>query len=214
VQLTALTPQSNGSPAARSGAITILFTADFSLSAVPTDPGAVETCITGAIQTQQPGLRIVPASEFNRVAFPDLPSGAAPTDMKYLSTVLPHPVFQERIAPLNLRYLIAVTGGTDEERSGGAISGAAPRAFAVVGGYVWDRKSSFRATIVDLRSAQPAAQAQSASEGRAWLFFIMPSPIILGAPVFTESKACAELGAAIASFIAGAERPDVQEVAP
>ena len=198
----------------RGEAVTILFTADFSLTAVPVDAGAVESCITTAIEKQQPKIPIVPAGEFIRVAFPDLPSGGAPTDVKYLSVVLPHPLFRERIAPLNLRYLIAVSGGTESDRSGGTISGAAPRAFAIIGGYVWDRKSIFRATIIDLRSAQPAAQAQSASGGRAWLFFIMPSPIVVGAPAFTETRACAELGAAIGSFLAGAERPDAQEVAP
>ena len=214
VELSAIKPHNGESVAHLGEAVTILFTADFSLAALPTDAGAVESCITGAIEKQQPGLRIVPSREFIRVAFPDLPAGAAPTDMKYLGVVLPHPLFKERIAPLNLRYLIAVSGGTESDRSGGTISGAAPRAFAVIGGYVWDRKSTFHAIIIDLRSAQPAVQAHSVSEGRAWLFFIMPSPIVVGAPAFTETRACAELGAAIGSFLAGAERPDAQEVAP
>jgi hypothetical protein len=214
VQLTPAPASANFQPADSGDALTILFTADFSLDAVPVEAGAVESCISAAVSDRQPQLRIVPAAEFVRVAFADLPPGGAPTDIKYLSAVLPHPLFRQRIAPLNLRYLIVVSGGTEAERSGGSFSGAAPRAFVIIGGYVWDRKSSFRATIVDLHSTQPAAQAESVSAGRAWLFFIMPSPIILGAPAFTESRACAELGSAIASFLAGAARPDVQEVTP
>jgi len=48
VELTGYTPRNNGSLSARAAAMTILFSADFPLSAVPTELAAKSTCGTVA----------------------------------------------------------------------------------------------------------------------------------------------------------------------
>lgn len=45
---------------------------------------------------------------------------AAPRHPQYLGLLLTNPVCQSRLAPLNLRYLVAIGGATDIDTKGGA----------------------------------------------------------------------------------------------
>jgi hypothetical protein len=167
-------------------------------------------CITSAIRKVHPTVRIVPSDEFRQAAFPDLP----PEEVGHRSweQLADDPALRQRIAPLGLHYLIALSGGTTQNmKSFIAVSGmyGAP----MYGVDVGDKKSSLHATIIDLkqgsRVGHVAAFAQSQSRS-GWLFlppFYMPS-----AP--TETRVCRELGKGVAKFLAGEKLPEEMGIWP
>jgi len=69
-------------------------------------------CIRKALRKAHPTVRFIPPDEFRQVAFPDLtPEDTPPEDWTW-DRLVEDPGFQQRIAPLGLRYLIPVSGFT------------------------------------------------------------------------------------------------------
>jgi hypothetical protein len=191
-------------------ALVILFSPQFSLDARPIEEKEIVTCISDEVRKGQPGLRIVSPDEFRRTAFPNLAPEAAPNSPEYLDLLLNHASFRERISSLGIRYLISVRGGTEQkgEVSGGGIGGGGA-AVLVIGGS-WDRKTELVASVIDLKQETASGEIKASASGRPWFFAVLPSPLVLGMPAFTEAKACGELGQALAKFLAG-ENPSNQE---
>ena len=163
--------------------------------------GELVGCIRDGIRRAHPELRVVPPDEFRRLAFPDLAPEAAPRSPQYLGMLLDSAAFRERIAPLNLHYLIAISGETRVKQTGGAVAGTAPApggAF-LVGGWIWNRDTRLVASILDLKVTGAPAEMGATAQGTAWLVLIEGLP--LGAPAFTEGRACAELGDKVARYL-------------
>ncbi len=163
--------------------------------------GELVGCIRQGIRRIHPELRVVPPDEFRRLAFPDLPPDAAPRSPQYLGMLLDNAAFRKRIAPLNLRYLIAIGGETQVKQTGGLIAGTAPAPGGAVllGGWVWRRDTRLVASILDLKQPGSAAEMDATAKGTAWLVLIEGLP--LGAPAFTEANACAALGDKVARYL-------------
>src|SRR5262245_64247189 len=68
----------------------------------------------------------------------------------------------------------------------------------------FDRKSNLTASIRDLQQGQ-SGEVKASAEGKPWFacigLLIMCAPI--GAPAFTEAKACDEIGTAVSKFFTG-----------
>ena len=71
----------------------------------------VFSCITEAIREEHPTVRIVPSDGFRHTAFPDLTPEEVSSELLDIALLVEQPEFQERIAPLGIRYLILVVGG-------------------------------------------------------------------------------------------------------
>jgi hypothetical protein len=67
-------------------------------------------CITGGIHEKHPRVRVVPPDEFRRTAFPDLTPEEVSSELLDIALLVEQPEFQERIAPLGIRYLILAWG--------------------------------------------------------------------------------------------------------
>ncbi len=67
-------------------------------------------CITEAIHEKHPTVRVVPPDEFRRTAFPDLTPEEVSSELLDIASLVEQPEFQERIAPLGIRYLILAWG--------------------------------------------------------------------------------------------------------
>ena len=160
-------------------------------------------CITKAIHKAHPTVRIVPADEFRQAAFPDLTPEEIPRGDWTWEQLGEDPAFQQRIAPLGLHYLIAVSGGTTQDlklRLEGSIAGGALT-------YMGDRHSRLEATVIDLKQGSTAGRLEvdAYSKGRVgWT--ILPFPAYVSAP--TETRACSELGEAVTTFLAGEKPPE------
>lgn len=165
-------------------------------------------CISKALKEGFPNLRVILPDEFHKSAFPDVPLELAPRALIYLPLLLNDPAFRARIAPLGLRYLISVQGKTDQQSKfiGGAGGGAT--AF----GAQWDRKSNLTASILDLQQGQ-SGEVTATAEGKPWFLCIGLGPLCapIGAPAFTEAKACDEIGKGVAKFFAGESVSQAEE---
>ena len=175
------------------------------------DEKEIVTCVSDEVRKAQPSLRVVPQDEFRRVAFPDLPPEAAPNSPEYLTLLLNHATFRERISSLGIRYLIFLRGATEEKGDASAGGVAGPGAGVLVIGGSWDRNTRLSASILDLKQSREAGSVAASASGRPWFFAVLPSPLILGMPAFTESKACGELGQELVRFLAGERQTETEE---
>lgn len=168
------------------------------------------SCIAAALRDAYPALKIVRADEFNRTA-PDVALELAPRALIHLPLLLNDAAFRARIAPLGLRYLISVQGETSQKAKPivGAVGGHGGA--VTVLGAEWDRRSNLTASILDVEQVLGAGEIRASTQGKPWfvcvgmLFLCAP----IGAPAFTESKACKELGEGVVKFLAGENEPDM-----
>ncbi len=200
-------------------AIGFLFSRQFSLHGVRIEESEIIGCISEAVRKAHPALRIVSPDEFRRVVFPDLPPEGAPNELEYLVMLLEHPTFKGRVTSLSIRYLIFVSGATEEQllTGRGQFMGVPGPGVILGAEQSWLRNSQFAASILDLKHHRTAGKVGATASGVAELdmmiilFPPIPIPIpVFGKPAPTESTACEELGDAVAKFIAGeaAARPE------
>jgi hypothetical protein len=162
-------------------------------------------CIKDALEDTHPTVRVVPPEEFRQVAFPDLtPEEIQSGDWEQL---LEDPAFRERIAPLGLHYLIAVTGGTTQNTK--FVAEGVPFYGGAMGfmGDIGDRRSSVHATVLDLERGKEVGSVDASAyntSGFGWV--ILPLPLYVPPPP-TEARACSELGEGLAKFLAGEKLP-------
>ncbi len=164
-------------------------------------------CITKAIHKAHPTVRIVPADEFRQAAFPDLTPEEIPRGDWTWEQLGEDPAFQQRIAPLGLNYLIAVSGGTTQVLK---FTGAG---FPGIGGALGyegkpgARHSRLGATVIDLIQGSNAGHLEVDAKNTTTVgWMILPFPFYSSAP--TETRACSELGEAVTTFLAGEKPPE------
>jgi len=157
--------------------------------------GDVNACAVRAIVEKHPGVRVIPQGEFARTAFPDLPAESAPVSPESMKLLAESNVLRERIAPLNIRYLLyasAVTEIRNDKAFGAAIGGAGGG--AAIAGESWDKQSDYSLAIFDLKT-QRSAGSQGSAAGHGWYFVaVVLVPLAAGWSPATESQACQELG--------------------
>jgi hypothetical protein len=192
-------------------AIAFVFSRQFSLEAQRVEESEIIGCISEAVRKAHPTLRIVLPDEFRRTVFPGLAPEAAPYKPEYFELLLDHPTFKERVAARGIRYLISVGGVTEQTGGPGAGAIGGPGAAVLVIAGSWDRKTSLTASVLDLQQKRIAGKLEASASGHPWLLIVFPSPLMIGAPAFTESKACGELGEAIAKFVASEDVPGAEE---
>jgi hypothetical protein len=168
-------------------------------------------CIVEALRKAKSGVRIMTPDEFRRSIFyygyPENPYERK----KYFNLLANEPVLRERITGMDLRYVISLDGGTEQQSGdpffgGGGGSGGGITVF----GTTWKRQSWLEASIFDLKEVVESGTIQAYAEGRPWFLCVGVGPLCLpvGAAAFTESTACADLGAAVANFLTGGNLPE------
>ncbi len=161
-------------------------------------------CVAGAIRGEVPGQRIVSFDAFRRAAFPELPREAAPRSPEYLTHLLKDPTFTERVAPLELRYLLFVGGTTHVDQVAGGFSCVGGYPYAACAGYwQWEKTSHIAASLMDFRSTATAKAFETTQAGTAWLAVVQIFPV--GMPAATESAACTDIGRRVGRFLRGME---------
>ena len=170
-----------------------------------------EGCVTKALKGAFPTLRIISSEAFYRAAFPEPTAEKTVHTAADISSALKDPAFRERIAPLGLSYLILIRGGTEQSVKPIIGGGAGYGGAVTVLGAEWDRVSSGNASIVDIRKAESVGSLWVTASGKPWFVCIGLGPFCapLGAPAFTESKACGSFGEGVATFLKGEAVSDV-----
>ncbi len=170
-------------------------------------------CTSEGIRDASPTVKIIPPHEFRRIAFPHLaPEDALSTAEHY---ALDHIMRgwpggqeqREQLLQAGIRYVISIDAWTTQdgrEPWGGGIAGY-PCCPVWLWGKTWDRYSQITAEILDLKEKRQVGTVQAESSGTPWTAVIIWLPI--GAPAFTETGLCGDLGDDLAKFLAGETTP-------
>lgn len=156
----------------------------------------VKKCVSDALQKNHPQVRVVLQPEFVKLAFPDLPPEAAPISPESLKLLTRHDVLRQRIAPLDVRYLIYVGTVTEIRTLYDLFGCAAGMGAAIcVTAAGWNQQSDYSSSIVDIKTLGEL-RATGSVEGRGWHLFITPFPLPLspGRTSATENPACQKVG--------------------
>ena len=165
-------------------------------------------CVSKILQQTRPPVPMIPARRFRDSLFPMFEPTSAPRTEEQLAATLSQPLVRAKIAQLNIRYLITVSGGTSsEEDSEFAFAfpigaGAVPLGAASVG----TQSSELSASIWDLKQGTSAGAAQVTASGVGRFAMVTIVPVLIMIPR-TEKAACRELGNQLIAFLTGAELP-------
>src|SRR5262245_10822054 len=162
-----------------------------------------DRCLIGSMAKHSPALRVVPGSEFRRLAFPGASFLDSPRSPESIMPLLGDPELQRRIAPLSVRYLVLLDVSTSALNRRKTVSGAS---VAWTMKESWARSSCVNAVVLGTKGASRSGAISADVSGDAGVVVpfvvVMPLPPVWWSPA-TESSACADLGKAVANFIVG-----------
>jgi len=174
-------------------------------------------CVQSALADVQADIRIIPSHEFRKLAFPDLTVDQIPSGYFAWQRLLREPAFLQKIAPLDLRYVLAVDTEqgrrlTEVEWSAATsmLRGSGPSLSAS-----WDNEVLLETIVVDAKNRRIAGVVHAYAAGKSGAglsLMTSPFPFLLphGMPSFPFGVACRGLGEKLAKFLAGespAEEP-------
>ena len=141
-----------------------------------------------------PYLRVMDTDYFQDAMFPWFEFEHAPQTAQQMDDLLSRPRVRERIASLNVHYLISMALSTDAEGFPG---------FGCSGqgcvGLAWASKTTQLDAIVwDLKTGREAGELSVSSSGTSWALGVIV-PIIFIA--YTEEDACEALAAELGEFL-------------
>lgn len=169
----------------------------------------LERCAADAIEGHFPDLRYISREAFTKAAFPDLPADLAPTDIRHIRVLLENSTFQQRLAPLNLRYIVYMGGNTEIEAVHSWVELGGYMAATAAGASKWKKDTHVSAVVFDLQNPFKTVSAERRTEGTSWVAGLFP--FIIGAAAGTEEQACREIGGQLVRILAEAMKMEEQE---
>jgi len=169
----------------------------------------LEHCATQAIDKAFPDLVYISREKFSQRAFPNLPADAVPLKLRDMRVLLDSRKFRERIEPLNLRYIVYVSGHTHKVSSHDWATIGGYMAATFIGMSTWERKTDASALVFDLKNPESTVDVESSAEGTGWVAGLFP--IIVGAPATTEYQACRIVAEQLVLMLAQARKLEVAQ---
>lgn len=176
-----------------------LHTTDQAIVLFPANRGAKELTLTKFArclkaeleESVTPKPKIMDTLVFQDAMFPWFEFEQAPRTAGELNVLLSRPLVRQRIASLNVRYLVSIAGGTeiDDVFPGLLCGGAGPGVGCL--GLMWeDRTSRLNAVVWDIVSGAQAGKLSATTSGTTVVpAFIIPFPFI----AYTDHDACQAL---------------------
>jgi len=169
----------------------------------------VTGCVQSALAQVEADIRIVSGQEFRKLAFPDLTANQIPSGYFAWQRLLREPAFIQKIAPLDLRYVLAV----DAEQGRRLTEVEWNAATSMVGGpgpsltASWDNEVLLETIVVDAKHRRVAGAVHAYAKGNSGAgvsLVTFPVPFLLphGMPSFPFGVACSGLGEKLATFLA------------
>ncbi len=161
-------------------------------------------CVTEAIHKVHPTVRIITPDDFRHVAFPDVALDEILSADRSWEQMARDPAFRQQIAPLDVHYLITLSGETTEDAKLFTARSGAYSAL-IYGQDLGDRRSSLTATVINLKQGSVAGSFHAHAYNimrTGWM--ILPLPLYV--PSRTETRVCRELGKGVAALLA-VEKP-------
>ena len=167
------------------------------IGAEPKDDGPFPECIATRIRADRPELKMIPTREFRDALFPWFEPHTAPHDAERFAAVLARPGIAGRLAMLDVRYMVLVSGGTTMDWKGGIGCGVAYQGGGCFGLKWADRSSTVAAVVWDTKRAGEAKFG--AEVNTKWIIPALVVPIPLVVP--TESTACWKAATLIEDYL-------------
>lgn len=198
-------------------AIAIILTAPVKEEHLSELESPVVGCVQSALADVQADIRIIPSHEFRKLAFPDLTVDQIPSGYFAWQRLLREPAFLQKIAPLDLRYVLAVD--TEQGRRLTEVEWSA--ATSMLGGpgpslsASWDNEVLLETIVVDARHRRVAGTVHAYAKGNSGAgvsLVTFPTPFLLphGMPSFPFGAACRGLGEGVAKFLTDESAAEVR----
>ena len=130
-------------------------------------------CIKKELSNVGPSVRLMAEDDFREILFPWFEPSVAPDTPEEMVSLLSRPLVRQRIKDQQIRYLISVAGGTEDDLSKGAVLcfGLPPPGpfFGCYGLQTQERESNLWATVWDLRMAEVANAPEASAKGTSFM---------------------------------------------
>lgn len=198
-------------------AIALIVTAPIRNEQISELENQVTGCVQSALSGLHPDIRIIYPNEFRKLVFPNLTMDQIPSGYFAWQSLLRDSTFYGKIAPLGLRYVLAVD--TEEGRRLTDVEWNA--ATSMLGGpgpslsASWENSVLLQAIVVDAKNRRVAGAVQAYASGKSGagvslITFRLPLLLPHGMPSFPFGGACRELGEALAKFLADKNEEEAQ----
>ena len=156
-------------------------------------------CVSKKIQKGPNGINVFPDEDFIDALFPWFEPRTMPQNAEALPDLFARPGVKERMKESGVRYIVWVTGETEQSASGGSLSCAiAPGGGGCFGLAWWEDDASYEAAIWDVRNGKSAGQVSTDVHGTSVIpALIIPVPLIAR----TQAAACKGLARELQSFL-------------
>lgn len=164
-----------------------------------TEPGFIN-CIGNRLGRTD-GMRVINELEFINALYPWFEPRTAPMTTRRLERLWEQPLVQERLAELNLRYIIWIDGSTGTDNRKGSLSCAVmPGAAGCFGFATWEKTSTYEAVIWDVATFSERGRVNVDAQGTSYLLAVgAPIPFIAR----VQGEACDSIGAQLRGFFGG-----------
>lgn len=156
-------------------------------------------CVSKKIQNGSNRINVFPDEEFVDALFPWFEPRTMPQGPEGLPDLFARPGVSERLKDGGVRYIIWVTGETEQSASGGSLSCAiAPGGGGCFGLAWWEDDASYTAAIWDINDRTSAGEVSTNVHGTSVIpALIIPLPLIAR----TQAAACKGLARELQSFL-------------
>jgi hypothetical protein len=161
----------------------------------------VADCLRSSMKSANPNLQFIELDVFRNALYPWFAPSTTPQSLEELASVMKNPLVQERMNSIGVRFVILVTGYTDEGDMDGPMFGAAgPGAAGVLGYASSDRETNVSVIVWDEKEMLSLGDVEVKKTGSVKVIGLI-FPIVI--PTFTEGPACKEIGVRLVRLLTG-----------
>ena len=156
-------------------------------------------CVSKKVQKGRNGINVFPDEDFVDALFPWFEPRTMPQGPEALPALFARPGVTKRVTDSGVRYIVWVTGETEQSASGGSLSCAiAPGGGGCFGLAWWEDDASYAAAIWDVRDGKSAGEVSANVHGTSVIpALVIPVPLIAR----TQAAACKGLARELQSFL-------------
>lgn len=156
-------------------------------------------CIGQRITGGDDSIGVIGEVEFINALYPWFEPRTAPLAVQNIDTLMQIAPVADRLAEMNLQYMVWIDGTTIETNSSGSMTcGVGPGGAGCFGFGTWGNESNYEATIWDINGRAEVGRMAAATSGQSYMpAVIVPIPII--APV--QDTACDSLGDQLLKYL-------------
>jgi hypothetical protein len=145
-------------------------------------------------------LRVMDAGYFQDAMFPWFEAEQLPATARELDALITRPHVKDRIAALNVRYLVTIASVTDSDGFPGILCGGGPHGAGCFGVMTEERSTQMSAVIWDIVEGERAGEVSATSSGDSFgLAFVLPLLFL----AYTEHDACKALATELSATLTG-----------